>query len=38
MGSAAYRQLVELCEARLSALLPMAPHPADPGSAYGGER
>lgn len=30
MGEKAYERLVELCEERLSALLPMAPHPADP--------
>ncbi|MBY8888709.1 hypothetical protein K7472_28260 [Streptomyces sp. PTM05] len=30
MGPAAYERLVELCEARLAAQLPMAPHPADP--------
>jgi hypothetical protein len=30
MGSAGYDALAELCEARLAALLPMAPHPADP--------
>ncbi|WP_170837785.1 hypothetical protein [Streptomyces sp. TP-A0874] len=31
MGKAAYDRLVELCEARLASLLPLAPHPADPG-------
>ncbi|MCM2420857.1 hypothetical protein [Streptomyces sp. RKAG293] len=30
MGAAGYGRLVELCEERLAALLPMAPHPADP--------
>jgi hypothetical protein len=30
MGKPAYDTLVELCEARLASLLPMAPHPADP--------
>ncbi|MFG2293600.1 hypothetical protein [Streptomyces sp. NPDC048603] len=30
MGKEAYDVLVELCEARLASLLPMAPHPADP--------
>lgn len=30
MGAPAYDKLVELCEARLAATLPMAPHPADP--------
>ncbi len=30
MGAPAYGRLVELCEAHLSSLLPMAPHPADP--------
>ncbi|KAF4407443.1 MULTISPECIES: hypothetical protein [Streptomyces] len=30
MGKGAYERLVELCEARLASLLPLAPHPADP--------
>ncbi|MFF3767087.1 hypothetical protein ACFYYR_23765 [Streptomyces sp. NPDC001922] len=30
MGKGAYDRLVELCEQRLAAQLPMAPHPADP--------
>jgi hypothetical protein len=30
MGSAGYAALTELCEARVAALLPLAPHPADP--------
>ncbi len=30
MGKAGYDRLVELCEARLAASLPLAPHPADP--------
>jgi hypothetical protein len=31
MGKAGYDRLVELCEERLSAQLPLlAPHPADP--------
>ncbi|MGQ4716433.1 hypothetical protein ACUN22_22400 [Streptomyces anulatus] len=30
MGKEGYDRLVELCEERLSSLLPMAPHPADP--------
>ncbi|MDI5962845.1 hypothetical protein [Streptantibioticus silvisoli] len=33
MGAAGYARLVELCEARLASLLPMAPHPADPKPA-----
>ncbi|MCX5585295.1 hypothetical protein OHA91_17025 [Streptomyces erythrochromogenes] len=30
MGKEGYEALVQLCEARLASLLPMAPHPADP--------
>jgi hypothetical protein len=30
MGTEAYEELTRLCEARLAAQLPMAPHPADP--------
>ncbi|WEV26954.1 hypothetical protein OYE22_18410 [Streptomyces sp. 71268] len=33
MGKEGYAKLVELCEARLAAQLPMAPHPADPAPA-----
>lgn len=30
MGKKGYAKLAELCEERLAATLPMAPHPADP--------
>ncbi len=34
MGKKGYAKLAELCEERLSATLPMAPHPADPKPAH----